>query len=121
MKRYTAYLVALLGAGFSAACNNANCGTFSADPGIIVTVIDSITSQNITPGASAVARQGFFADSVMGGASATSISLAFNRRGIYNVTVHKATYRDWQRNNVSVFGAGCGIRESVEITAKMQK
>jgi hypothetical protein len=120
MKRYAAYLVALLGAGFSAACNNTNC-TFVAEPGIIVTVLDSATSQNITPGASAVARQGFFADSATGSVNATNIQLAFNRTGIYNVTVHKATYRDWSRNGVSVFGSGCGVRESVELTAKLQK
>ena len=120
MKRYAIRLLTLAAAVFTAACNNANC-TFASDPGIIVTVVDSISNQNITPGASAVARMGFFTDSVAGGASATSISLAFNRTGIFNVTVHKPTYRDWTRNGVSVFGSGCGVRESVPLTAKMQK
>ena len=120
MKRYAIGLLTLVAAVLTSACNNASC-TFASDPGIIVTVVDSITNQNITPGASAVARAGFFSDSVAGGANATSISLAFNRTGIYNVTVHKATYRDWTRSNVSVFGSGCGVRESVSLTAKMQK
>ena len=120
MKRYAIGLLTLAAAMFTAACNNANC-TFASEPGIIVTVVDSISSQNITPGASVVARQGFFTDSVAASASATSVSLAFNRTGIYNVTVHKATYRDWTRNGVSVFGSGCGVRESVSLTAKLQK
>jgi hypothetical protein len=120
MKRYAAILLVLAAAGMSAACNNASC-SFASEPGFVITVVDSVTMQNITPGASVVARQGFFTDSVAGGPGATTIELAFNRPGIYNLTVHKTGFRDWTRNNVTVFGSGCGIRESVAITTKMMK
>ena len=120
MKRYGAVLLALASAGLTAACNNANC-SFNVEPGIIVTVVDSVTAANITPGSSAVARLGFFVDSVNASPNATTISLANNRAGIYNLTVHHAGYRDWQKNGVPVVGSGCGIRESVSVTAKLIK
>jgi hypothetical protein len=120
MKRQAALLLVLVLAVFSAACNNTGC-SFTAEPGLIVTVVDSVTNQNITPGASAVARQGFYVDSVPAQPNATSIPLAYNRGGIYNLTVHKAGYRDWNKTGVPVIGSSCGIRGSVAVTARLIK
>ena len=122
MKRWSVLLSVLAAAVSTAACNAANC-SFVSQPALVVTVVDSASSQNITPGSSAVARQGFFTDSVAvpSTATQTTIPLAYNRTGIYNLTVHHTGYRDWTRSGIGVVGIGCGIKETVAITAKLIK
>jgi hypothetical protein len=120
MRRFATLLVVLAGAGLTAACNTTPC-SFTAEPGLIVTVLDSVSNANITPGSAAVARQGFFVDSVNAQPNATNISLAYNRGGIYNLTVHHAGYKEWSKFGVPVPGSSCGIRASVNVIAKLIK
>ena len=120
MRRIAAILVVLAGAGLSAACNTTPC-SFTAEPGLVVTVVDSISNANITQGSAVVARQGFFVDSVNATGTGTSVPLAYNRGGIYNLTVHHTGYKEWTKTGVPVPGSSCGIRASVNVIARLIK
>jgi hypothetical protein len=119
MKRWQIVTVLLGAAGLASGCNS-SC-TFESEPALIVTVVDSVTSQNITPGSAVVARQGFYVDSVFvaPNASQVSVSLAYDRPGIYTLTVHHSGYRDWRRDAILVPGTGCGVRDPVALTTRL--
>ncbi|HSL70157.1 MAG TPA: hypothetical protein VK864_07925 [Longimicrobiales bacterium] len=119
MRRWQIVMVLLGATGLAAGCNSA-C-TFESEPALIVTVVDSVTAQNITPGSAVVARQGFFIDSVFvaPNASQTSVSLGYDRPGIYTVTVHHAGYREWRRDGILVPGSGCGVRDPIALTTRL--
>lgn len=91
--------------------------------GIVVSVRDSTTGADAVAGATGIASDGAFRDSVSipSGTSphASAISLVGERAGTYTVTVRKAGYRDWTNSNVVVTRDACHVR-TVTLTAQLQ-
>jgi 5-hydroxyisourate hydrolase-like protein (transthyretin family) len=100
--------------------------TAVASPGITVTLMDSVTGQ---PAAFtdlyALAVDGTFRDSathatVDSAGRATELRLAYNRAGVYNVTVHADRYQSWTRTGVRVNTAGlCSSVITVPLIARL--
>lgn len=85
-------------------------------PAVSVTVIDSITSVGVEHGATARARDGSFVDSMVVTSDTTGsagfslpIPLAYERVGVYQVSVSRAGYRDWSASNIRVTKSGCHV------------
>ena len=83
-------------------------------PAISLAVVDSITGANRLSGATVSARSGSFVDSQVFRDDTTLVrpgppdaSLAWERRGIYVVSVSHAGYRDWTAPQVRVSGGAC--------------
>ena len=90
--------------------------------GITVTVVDSVSGAFAAPGATVIASDGAYADSVIvpNTASASGgIGLAGERAGTYTVTVRKAGYKTWTKNGIVVTKDECHVK-GVAITAKLQ-
>ena len=91
--------------------------------GVVVSVRDSTSGADAVAGATGVAIDGTFRDSVSvpSGKSpqASAISLAGERAGTYTVIVRKAGYKDWTNSNVVVTRDACHVR-TVTLTAQLQ-
>lgn len=89
---------------------------------LTVYVKDSVTTLPGARGATLIARDGAFQDSVtipLASFDELPVELAGSRAGTYSVTVRKNGYLDWTKNGVVVSNAGCGI-DPVTLTAKLQ-
>ena len=100
--------------------------TTEARPGIRLEVLDSATRAP-AGGAAAliIARDGSLADTARSfspdsSAEAQFAVLAFERPGIYEITVQRAGYHLWRRSGVRVMSGECHVR-TVEITALLQR
>jgi hypothetical protein len=76
-------------------------------------------------GAQLIARDGAYADSMSVPANrpdldSSSLSAAGERTGAYSLTVRKAGYRDWTRDNVQVTKNECHVN-TVKFTALVQR
>lgn len=101
--------------------------TTEARPGIIVTVVDSVTGD---PPATAtfIARSGAYVDSVMrsrapivvNGSPVLLIGTAVERPGTYDIVVRSPGYREWTRTGVRVTGDQCHVHLT-ELTARLQR
>ena len=110
--------VMLLSLGCDALKIGTACTT-EARPGLVVTVLDSVTKAQIS-GARVTARNGTTTDVVPDPWAATSAySLAFEKPGTYEVTVEKSGYRTWVRTNVRVTEDECHVK-TVSLTALLQ-
>lgn len=90
--------------------------------GINVGVQDSLTGVPVASGATAIARDGAYADSASIPASANdnaSIGLAGERAGVYSVTVKRAGYSTWLKSSVQVTKDVCHVHP-VSLTAKLK-
>jgi hypothetical protein len=92
--------------------------------GIQVFVKDSVTNAGIASGASLIASEGAFKDSVRYTSSqpdfdAGPISAAAERPGTYQVKVLKANYAPWTQNNIRVTKDVCHVN-TVTLTALLQ-
>jgi hypothetical protein len=104
----------------AAACQNTPTGYCTAPfhPAVIVTPLDSGTGANVVVGTRGVALTGTEVDSLR---PVDSVLWGGVRRGIYDVTVEHAGYRQWVRRGIQVKdGGACGVLVSVHMTALLQ-
>ena len=99
--------------------------TANVAPGVNVLVQDSASGARVASGAQLIARDGAYADSSSYPANhpeldSSPLQGAFERGGTYSVTVRRAGYRDWTRNNVSVTKGACHVN-TVTLTALLQQ
>lgn len=90
-------------------------------PSVNVTVLDSISGANVTPGATLVLRNATIADSVVvptAPPGLTSMGVGEDRTGTFTLTVRQAGYRPWTRANVAVERGRCGAL-TVSVTARL--
>jgi hypothetical protein len=99
--------------------------TTEARASVSVLVRDDLTGAYIASGATLVLHDGSFADSTSFPAGAPAydpLALAtdnsFERAGVYDVTVRRAGYFDWELQNVTVTQGRCHVR-SVVLTARL--
>ncbi len=115
----------LLLAGFAAACDSPTTCVDLPVPAISVLVRDSSSGAPTASGARLVARDGSYVDSVSiapGHPELDSMTLtaAYNRPGVYDVTVRKTGYWDWVRSGVKVSKGRCNVN-TVRLTARLQQ
>jgi hypothetical protein len=92
--------------------------------GLAVYVENSITRVGIASGASLVAQEGAYKDSVAApdarpDIDASPLFAAAERAGTYQVTVTKAGYAPWTQSNVRVTANVCHVN-TVTLTALLQ-
>ncbi|SRR6266540_3331291 len=90
--------------------------------GIGVTVVDSLSGAFGGAGATVIAQDGAYADTVShapGSSDDFPFGLAGERAGTYTVTVLKTGYDMWTRSGVTVTKNVCHVN-GVAITAKIQ-
>ena len=112
---------------FGAACSNPfdkGVCTLEFRYGLVVYVQDSVTGAAAASGATLLAREAGFEDSFTnpaGGSDADARPLlsAGERAGTYQLTVTKAGYAPWTRNNVTVTENACHVNQT-ELTARLQ-
>ena len=97
--------------------------TTHLEPGITVTITDSLSGEPRAADAVALARDGAFVDTLGPAVSQGGVLIsrhgAWERRGIYEVTVRAGGYRDWVRSGVIVRPGDCHVRQ-VELHAPLQ-
>ena len=109
-----------------AACNvpTARVCTASVEPGIVVRIEDSATG---APSASAVtgeATAAGYADSLrpyesLGSGQLLSRAGAYERAGVYAVTLRGVGYREWHADQIRVAPGDCHVK-TVTLTARLQ-
>lgn len=125
MKKFWFAIPALLAA--AAACESAS------DPGPVcpavvlpalnVTVLDSLSGNNITPGTSLILRTaaGAVADSVVApvtpGGPLTQYGVG-HEGGVYSITLRKTGYYTWTKNGIQVQQESCGPK-TVNLTVRL--
>ena len=92
--------------------------------GLIVTVEDSVTGAPAAADARLVARDGAYADTVIGPSPATdpnalTLFAVPERPGTYELTVSKNGFLTWQRSRVIVTADECHVRP-VAVTARLR-
>jgi hypothetical protein len=92
--------------------------TTEARAAINVEVRDSVTDAPAAAGALAIARDGVFADTLIG-FDGLSVGGAWERPGNYAVSVTKAGYQGWSVSDVRVTDGSCHVR-SVTLQARLQ-
>lgn len=105
-----------------AGCGNLPIGTdctTDVRPALSVQLRDARTGAALGAPATAVARDGTFADSAEVWAGESSARLAQERPGVYDVTVRKAGYREWARAGVRVRDGECHVR-TVVLVAELE-
>lgn len=97
--------------------------TAHMEPGIVVTITDSASGEPRAAEAVAVAREQAFVDTLGPAVSEGGVLIsrqgAFERKGIYEVTVRAPGYRDWVRSGVLVRPGDCHVQQ-VELQAPLQ-
>ena len=98
--------------------------TQEARPAVAVYVKDSVTNAGTASGASLVASDGSYKDSVAAPAGSPDLdnlplNAAFERAGTYQVTVTKNGYATWVKSTVRVTKDLCHVN-TVTLTALLQ-
>jgi len=98
--------------------------TLNLVSGISVQVRNSVTGALAASGAKLVARSSIYADSMSYPSGhpemdARSLTGANEHAGVFTVTITKAGYRDWTRNDVRVTGDECHVN-TTELAALLQ-
>ena len=100
---------------FTGAC------TTELRPGLAVEVRDAVTGAPAADGARLIARDGDYVEIVEGPPvpGMTFLQAAGERAGRYTVTIQKAGYQDWTRDNIWVRDGGCHV-VTVRFEARLQ-
>lgn len=97
--------------------------TLNIAPGITVTITDSVSGEPRAAEAVAVARERAYVDTLDPAVSIGDVLIsrqgAYERKGIYEVTVRAPGYRDWVRSGVFVRPGDCHVQQ-VELQAPLQ-
>lgn len=112
--------------GLLAVLGVVGCGIIGVDcdddfqPGIVMTVVDSISGGPVPGEATATATDGTYVESVAVPGD-TPFTLAANRAGTYDVEVTAPDYQTWMTTGVTVqvSGNSCSVRR-VRLTALLQ-
>jgi hypothetical protein len=88
-------------------------------PSVMVTVQDSVTGANVTPGATVELRSGTFVTSVVALEGWGSVPVGGNRTGTFTLTVSQTGYQTWTKTGVEVEEGPCGAR-TVQLTARLK-
>jgi hypothetical protein len=123
------HCIALVAATLALAGCDAITGLFSGGcktnlvAAVSVTIVDSIGGGSLTNGATVRVQDGAYADSITvpidtSSNFAPTIALAWERPGVYQVTVRHAGYRDWNASNVRVTKDECHVHTAV-LTARL--
>ena len=126
LKRYfraSVFLTVLVAAGCSGSTSPLCTAEFRF--GLSVYVNDSVTNAPIASGASLVARDGSFADSVTFPSSrpdldALPLVSAGEREGTYQISVLKPGYLSWSRSNLLITRNECHVNP-VRLTALLRR
>ena len=93
-------------------------------PALALQVQDAQTLAFAGAGAVAIATSGTYADTAQLATTApdsTSMLLAYNRTGVFSVTVRKQGYRAWTQDSVTVKPVqGCALPATVHLNAMLQ-
>jgi hypothetical protein len=86
-----------------------------------VTVQDSVTGANVTPGSTLILRNAASVDSVVapGEPALTAMGVGEGRTGTFTLTVRRAGYQPWTKTDVKVEDGTCGA-ETVDVTARLK-
>ena len=84
-----------------------------------VSAQDSISGANVLPGASVIARDGAYSDSVVAPPIVTVQGVGGNRPGTYTVTVRQTGYQVWSKSGLKVRDGECGVG-TVEVVARLK-
>ncbi|HEX6052676.1 MAG TPA: hypothetical protein VFZ21_25600 [Gemmatimonadaceae bacterium] len=89
---------------------------------IAVRVEAASTGEVLSPAATVIARSGVYADSVTGHPGSVDLFAAFERSGVYDVSVRVDGYRNWQQTGVRARRTGeCDKLRTVRLTATLQQ
>jgi hypothetical protein len=88
-------------------------------PSVQVTVQDSVTGANITPGSTLVLRSGAYVDSVAVPEWASGFSMGEGRSGTFTLTVRQTGYQSWTKAGITVESDECGAK-TVYVTARLK-
>lgn len=117
MSRALLLLIAALFGACNSTSENPTACTLEARAAINVEVRDSLTGQPAAAGATGVAAEGAYADT-LDAFSATSLAGAYERAGTYTVTVRKPGYREWRLTGVTVTSDACHV-QPVQLQARL--
>jgi hypothetical protein len=99
---------------------NPNVCTAEVIYGLTIAVRDSVTGQPAAAEASAVAREGSH-EEILSGIFGNDLHLvgAPERPGVYEITITKAGYQDWNRAGVNVVAGPCHVVPAI-VEANLQ-
>ena len=110
-------LAALLGA-----CSEPGC-TLILVPGVVVEIRDEVDGTPLAETARGVVRDGAYTDSLQllgTGKAALVRSAAYERAGVYTVTVEHQGYAPWRREHVRVRGGDCHV-QTTHLAADLER
>lgn len=89
-------------------------------PSVQVTALDSVTSANVTSGATLVLANAAGVDSVTAPSGPiTTMGVGENRTGTFTLRVRRTGYQLWTRSGVKVEQGDCGA-QTIQVTARLQ-
>lgn len=101
--------------------------TASLEPGIVVEIRDAFTDEPLAANAIVVITDNDYRETlVVTGydgydySTASTVSGAYERPGIYDIEVSLTGYANWYRYGVEVTGGGCHVG-TVKFTARLEK
>lgn len=95
------------------------CSLPFIQPSLQVTVQDSVTGANVTPGSTLVLRSGgVFVDSVTAPPSETSMHVGASW-GTFSLTVRQTGYQTWTKTGIEVEKDQC-VARTVNLTARLK-
>ncbi|MDO6569265.1 hypothetical protein Q4561_19525 [Alteromonas sp. 1_MG-2023] len=123
MKHLLAMLPIALLAGCGSDSDDGVVCTTGVVPGIAITVIDDVTEEAISCGATALLQESSYEEELTNPESSDCDSTALlygvnERKGYYNITVHKEGYEYWYAYDVEVAVGLCHV-EQVEVEARL--
>ncbi|MDO6533849.1 hypothetical protein [Alteromonas stellipolaris] len=123
MKHFLAMIPIALLAGCNSDSEDGVVCTTEVIPGIAITVIDDVTEESISCGASAILQESSYEEELTNPEStdcdSTTLLLgALEREGFYNITVQKDGYEYWYAYDVEVVEGLCHV-EQVEVEARL--
>jgi hypothetical protein len=126
MRKCFALCICGLSAGTTTACGTEPVCTLDVVPAVIVDIRDGFDAAPLAETARGAVREGDFADSLqpyrsVGNGVLVSRAAAWEREGLYSVTVEHAGYADWHRDGVRVRQRDECHVEPVELTAYLQR
>ena len=115
-----------LGAGCTTGCGTDPVCTLDVIPAVIVEIRDGFDATPLAETARGAVHEGNFTDSLqpyrsVGNGILVSRAAAWERAGLYTVTVEHAGYAEWRRDGVRARQRDECHVETVELTAYLQR